>query len=170
MNNGVDDEVVPVDFYNLKHYEMAFLDCNLVPNEIWNIIFGFVPFQIRGILLFVCKKWQAILPRIQQMDILFMAKHAYINLMEWSWEKCGEYLQDRYRQHICIRAVVHGHVDVLKWALEHKCVLNKYVFSTATKHNRLEISKLLKKHNCPWDTWTLTKAAEQGSLELVIWL
>ena len=72
----------------------------------------------------------------------------------------------------CALAAKHGHLDVLKWALERGCPAGAggSLCARAALGGQLEVLRWLREHDYPWDAVSCAKAAEGGHLETLKWL
>jgi len=101
----------------------------------------------------------------------------FLNILKW-WvgaDKLGFALDD-YGV-ICRNAADEGHLHILRWVKENKCVWKHLQTSTfivnicenAASKGHLEILKWARQNNCRWNEWTCTRAAEYGQFEVLKW-
>jgi len=86
----------------------------------------------------------------------------------------------------CAGAAQHGHLEVLKWALERGCLestgtndlcallytlqVSATLCARAALGGQLEVLRWLRGHYYSWDALTCEKAAQGGHLETLKWL
>ena len=61
-------------------------------------------------------------------------------------------------------------LELLKWYVNNKFQLNKYIFAYVSKKGVLKNMKWLKENNCPWDEWTFSYASINGNQKNIEWL
>lgn len=78
----------------------------------------------------------------------------------------------------CLGAIMHGHVDVLKWLIECGCRLNELSFQASIHFGKLEIAKWMYTE-CRerfgmkerWPTYLDCDSAEKGGhYDVLVWL
>ena len=75
-----------------------------------------------------------------------------------------------YQKETCIKAALHGHLDVLKWLHSHGGKLNQHIFDASAESGNIEMMEWLKDNNCEWGMETCVGAVKSGQLEVLEWL
>ena len=70
---------------------------------------------------------------------------------------------------VCECAAVNGHLDVLRWARENKCVMNETTCAGAARGGHLDVLRWARENGCPWDASVCVNAAGRGDLEMLQW-
>ena len=66
-------------------------------------------------------------------------------------------------------AVLHGHLEVVKYLRKLSISWNLYTCLQAARNGHLELLKWCRANLCPWDEMTCRQAASNGHLELLKW-
>jgi len=70
----------------------------------------------------------------------------------------------------CAYAAGAGHLPIVQWLVANSCKINPEICSWAAQNGHMHVLKWAYANNCPIDYWTCTYAAEYGHLCVFEWL
>jgi len=103
-----------------------------------------------------------------QMDTIYCAaENGYLERLKLLMNKNKHNLN--LDGNVCSYAALNGHLEIIKWAYERKCRLNKYVCLNAAKNGHIEVLKWACEKGCKIDNEVCINAAKNGHLEILKW-
>lgn len=92
---------------------------------------------------------QLILGKLNQVDLTVMSWSSKIlHRIITSHESLKEFLLDDTI--FCMHTASAGYLNLLKWAYQNSCPLDKYTCYSAAGGGHLDVLKYLHENGCPW--------------------
>ncbi len=172
-SNKTKKQKINPDIHSLSNENYPLIEF-LYSRDIVDYVFSFIQVY-HVILILVSKSW-----RVYFKDTYFrnipleelageIIKSNELNLLKWLQRNNNDsYIFNEYFG-ICAKAALNGRLDILKWAKETGCYLDKYTCSRAAFNGHLDCLQWARENGCPWDEDTCYVAASNGHLDCLQW-
>ena len=81
----------------------------------------------------------------------------------------SQHMNAKWNRNTPMRAAEHGHLEVLRWAMEHHCPVDPYTYHAAAMFGHVHILEYLNTTPAPYDAFAANAAAGQGHVHVLEW-
>ena len=81
----------------------------------------------------------------------------------------SQHMNAKWNRNTPMGAAEHGHLEVLRWAIENHCPVDAYTYHDAAMYGHVHILEYLHTTHVPYDAFAANMAAAQGHLHVLEW-
>jgi len=81
----------------------------------------------------------------------------------------SQHVNAKWNRKTPMKAAEHGHLEVLRWAIENHCPVDSYTYHHAAMYGHIHILEYLNTTYAPYDAFAANAAAQEGHVHVLEW-